>query len=67
MSIAQELTRENASELLVNFIADKNVKQAEIAKKSGLTENTISLIVNGSKPQIVTVIKLKKYFASIGQ
>ncbi len=66
MSIFEEITRDNASEKLIDFILEKKVSQAEIAKKTELTENTISLIVNGSKPQAVTVQRLKKYFKSIG-
>ena len=66
MTISEEITRENASDKLVDFILDKSITQAEIAKMSGLTVNTISLTVNGSKPQAVTVKKLKKYFEKIG-
>jgi plasmid maintenance system antidote protein VapI len=63
----KDITRENVSEVLVEYIAEKKILQSEIARKSGLTENTISLLVNGARPQATTVYKLKKYFKSIGQ
>jgi plasmid maintenance system antidote protein VapI len=66
MTITKEMTRENASEVLVEYLVETGTSQAEVARKSGLNEMTISLLVNGGKPQAITVEKLKKYFKSIG-
>jgi transcriptional regulator with XRE-family HTH domain len=64
--ITKEITRDNLSKILICFISDKKITQAEIAKKSGVDKNTISSLVNGSKPQAITAHKLKEYFMSIG-
>lgn len=66
MVINKEITRDNASKILVKYLVETGASQVEVAKKTGLNENTISSTVNGGKPQTITVEKLKKYFKSIG-
>lgn len=66
MAITGKFDRDNAGEILIEFIIQKGVMQSTVAKKTGLTENTISSLINGGKPQGITVQKLKKYLKSIG-
>ncbi len=60
----KSIKRETAGEDLLNFIDEKGLTQKSIAEKSGLTEQTISKIVYGKKPNALTLMKLNRFIAS---
>ncbi len=59
------INKENAGKALLKYRSDKNITQAEIAKKAGISVQTISGIEGGNVPQSMTVYKLDEYFKSI--
>ena len=63
-----EFSREEAGKQLRGFILDNGKTQFEIHKGSGISENTISKIVNDKvKPDALTCEKLTKYSETIGK
>lgn len=45
------------------LLAEKDVKQKDLARKLGVTDNTVSYFVSGArKPNIEQIIKIAKYF-----
>ena len=59
----KDIKRETASEDLLGVIIDRGLTQKQIAKGSGLTEQTISKIVSGKKPNILTTTKINRYLS----
>jgi transcriptional regulator with XRE-family HTH domain len=56
------ITRQNAGEKLLELIAERNISQADISKKTGIAESTISEIINGKRlANITTAFKLNKF------
>jgi len=55
------IQRETASEDLLKFIHQSGLTQKEVAEKSGLTEQTISKVMAGQRPNTMTLFKLNNY------
>ena len=60
------ITRKNICQVLINYIDGTGTTQVKIANESGLTTNTISLLVNGGTPHARTTRKLIRYFEKVG-
>ena len=61
------ITKNNAGKKLLEHRHDKQITQVEVAKKSGVSVQTISGIEGGDiTPQSMTVYKIQQYFNSLG-
>jgi len=56
-----KIKRETAGEDLLKIIYENGLTQKEVAEKSGLTEQTISKVISGQKPNSLTLHKLNNY------
>lgn len=56
-----KITRENAGSILSDFFIDKGITQKKLAEKSKITESTVSGILQGKKPDSLTVNKINRY------
>ena len=56
-----EITKENAGKILSDFFIDRGITQKRLAEKSGINENTVSGIMDGKKPNSLTVNKINRY------
>ncbi len=60
-----ELTRENASSLLLEFMFSNKITQEKMQEKTGVSRPTLTGIANGTlKPQAMTLFKLNKYIST---
>lgn len=57
------IKRETASEDLLKFIYEKGLTQKGVAESTELSEQTISRIIGGQKPNALTLLKLNNYLA----
>ena len=61
------LTKENTGEKLLDYRLRKKITQLEVSKKADISLPTISGIERGDvTPQTMTILKIARYFASVG-
>ncbi len=61
----KSIKRETAGEDLIKIIHDSGLTQKEVAEKTELTEATISKVINGQRPNSLTLYKINQYLSSV--